>query len=144
MRGLGWFRAGAIVWLLAGALHLLAIYNAVWGVPTDPAELRFREAARDFRVELGPIAPSGWDGMLVLSWSWSVTMFALAGLDLLVAGLLRRTGDAAGLRAASTANALAAIALLAVSIAYTFPPPAVFALLAAVAFAGARLRAPSC
>lgn len=136
-RGLGWFRAGAIALLVFGAVHSLAVIDALKGPPAEPKALAVYEAAHVYTADIGPFHASAWGGIQILNTSYSIMLLHIGILNLVLA----RAMVAAGLlRHATILNIVLTLALFGVSLAYQFPPPMVFALLCAAFFVMSLIR----
>ncbi|MFO0837346.1 MAG: hypothetical protein U1D55_02375 [Phycisphaerae bacterium] len=130
-RGRGWFRAGAITLILFGLVHLLAVYNALWGQPRNEHEIVIRREAQAYREKLGPFEPSAWGAMQILNSSYSVLLLFAGCLDLAALSIARGPAE---LRRFAMLSAIFMVLVAAIALAFQFPPPAVFAMLALVFF----------
>lgn len=135
--GRHWFLAGAIVLILFGAVHSLAVLDSFFGAP-DPRLAEADAALRRAVVPLGPLRPTAWGAVQILNISYTLLLLTLGVMNLLVLGALSQANR---LRPAAALNAGLSLALLVVALALQFPPPALFALAAFVCFGIATLRA---
>ncbi len=142
MAGLGWFRAGAVGTLLFGCAHLVAVYKGNFEPPPTPEMAAAKAALESAQEQFGPLRASAWGGVQILNASYSILLFQVGLLSLAAARACAQTGRLAAL---TWINLTAMAALLAVSLWFQFPPPAVFALLLEVIFALslARQRRPA-
>lgn len=134
--GRRWFLAGSILALLLGAVHSLAVLNALF-VPPPPGRAALVEQLKGTTERIGPFTPSAWGTVQILNVSFSILTLGLGALNLLSLGPLAAAGR---IRRAAGVNALVMAALVAVCLAFEFPPPAAFALAGLVSFGVAFLR----
>jgi hypothetical protein len=136
--GRHWFLAGTIILLLFGAVHSLAVLDSFFGTP-DPRLAEADAALRRAVVPVGPLRPTAWGAVQILNVSYALFLLTLGVMNLLTLGPLIHSKR---LRPVAALNAALALALLAVALAFQFPPPAVFALGAFLCFGVAAFRAP--
>lgn len=126
------FWAGALVLVLFGAVHLLAVYEANFTMPTDPAELKLRtELQNGVIFEAGPIRATAAGAVQILSASYSVLLMQAGVLNLLMARVAAEHGR---LRKLTAANIVFVGLLLVITVIFQFPPPMVFAAAAWILF----------
>ena len=134
------FVAGCAVLFLFSAVHMIPMCIAMFVEPTKPAEIEAKRAMAAVAVDIGPFHTT-WAGLnMLLSASYSGLLFFVVALNVVA---LPAVVAHQRLRALATVNAIFAAILLAISLAYQFPPPALFSLIACVLFAGPRPRPTS-
>lgn len=137
MAGLNWFRTGAVGTLLFGCAHLVAVYKVNFAPPPTPEMAAAKAALESVQEQFGPLRASAWGGLQILNASYSILLFQVGVLSLSAAPACARAGRLASL---TWINLTAMAALLAVSLWFQFPPPAVFAFLLVVIFAVSLAR----
>jgi len=131
------FTTGSIILVAFGAVHLLAVYKALFTEPRAESELLLKAAALAHQDQLGPITITAWDGMMILNSSYSVLLLWIGATNLLVEGAVRRTGS---IRRLALQNAAFAAVLTGIDLIWFFPPPLIFSVGALVAFLIASRR----
>jgi hypothetical protein len=135
--GLRPFTAGAWMLVVFAFVHSIAVVKSHVATPSE-ADARLEEILRAHVYMLGPIEITAWGTVQILSISYSLLLYASGAAALMV----RRPAIMAGrLRSFAVLYLLLCLALDAVAIANRFPPPAVFATIAAVLFAWSAARA---
>lgn len=129
--GRRWFRIASISLIVFGGVHLLAVGKALLVKPSTPQEVDADRALRALSTTIGPLKPSAWHAMQILNASFSVLLIQAGVLNLL---RLRISDRAPDLRAVTVANMIFVALLLAITIAFQFPPPMVFAAFALAGF----------
>jgi len=125
------FLSGAIVLLLFGAVHLLAVYKANFTTPTDPKLAEIDAAEKALTVSFGPLTATGFGLIQILNCSYSVLLIYAGVLNLLAMRPAISTGR---LKALTACNVIFVGLLLAIIIFFQFPPPMLFAGLALIFF----------
>lgn len=136
--GLACFRAGSIVLVVFGCVHLFAIFDMLFVEPTAPMERQFKEIARSISGDFGPFHFTTWGGIVILNSSYSVLLVFAGVLNLIVAQAVSAAGL---LRRVALVNGVFAAVLLAICLACQFPPPALFAAVALILFIISTVRA---
>jgi len=138
VRGGGWFLAATIVLLLFGSVHVLAIYDSLYGKsePGTP-KARVDEALRAFKLDLGPFHATGFGTVMILNSSYSVLLLYVAILNL---ATWRCAAAAGRLRRLTVINMLFVALLGGICLAFQFPPPLLFAALALLLFIVSYVR----
>lgn len=136
--GRRWFLAGSIVMLLFGCTHSVTVIKDFFGSVPAPF-VALDEAMRAATVKMGPFVADVRGLQHILSISYSLLILTVAAIDLT---MLKPAIAAGRLRTLAGLNFTLAAGLFGVSLAFQFPPPMVFALLAAICFFVAMLRAP--
>lgn len=137
-RGKSLFVAACIVLLLFSTVHMIPMFMDLFGEPTQPAEIAAKRAMAAVAVDMGPFHTHWGKLNQLLSTSYSALLYFVAAVNLVALPAVVAGGR---LRVLAAINALFATLLLVISLCFQFPPPAVFALAAAVLFADAALRA---
>jgi hypothetical protein len=134
------FRAGAIVYIVFAAVHMLPFLKSLLVAPTDPLEIDAQRALRAVVVDMGPFHTDFGQLVELLSASYSL-LLALVGTLNLVA--LPAAATAGRLRALTLVNLAFCAVLVVVPAIYQFPPPLVFALIIETLFALSLARQPT-
>ncbi len=137
------FKFGAWLFLVTAAAHLAGHLSGS-GKPADATEAELLRLMTTYTREMGHGLRSMWDLFAGFSLCFA-TLLALVGLlDLIV--VRRHHADGAFMRQVTLANALGAVLLLALSVAYFFPPPTICLALVCAGFIGALpgSRASAC
>lgn len=129
---LRWFRAATWVLVALASVHLIPVVQSNFVPPTTEPEMRLKELALSIRQKMGPLEPTVWGGIQILNISYSVLVFFVAAVNLATARAVSTAGGLAGL---SAINAAFCVLLTAIPLLFQFPPPAIFALIAAVLYA---------
>ena len=117
--GRGWFLAGTVLIVLAGAAHTAGQFT-----PDEPPIAAGLAAMRSSSLPMGMgMAPSLMDIFRDLAFTMSVTFFALAAMNAVV--LWHRDTTAPLLRAVTALNLVWLAAFIAVCWIYRVPPPLV-------------------
>jgi hypothetical protein len=132
------FIAGTIVLLLFSAVHMIPMFADIFGEPTEPAMIEAKRAMAAVVIDMGPFHTHAGKLTQLLSASYSALLFFVVALNFVALPAVIAHGR---LRALAMVNAIFVGVLLAISLLYQFPPPAVFALTAEVLFVGAVIRA---
>jgi hypothetical protein len=124
------FVAGALVLLLFGAVHLLAVYKSNFMPPEPGPAAELDRMAKDLKHRIGPFEASAFGLIQLLSASYSVlyagaTSLATVGPAVTHGRLSRLT----------TLNLMLAALLLLLTVLAQFPPPMFFAAVATILFA---------
>lgn len=136
--GRRWYTAGCVVLLVFATVHAVAALSGLFTTPTDPAELALTDHLKASVQPLGPFRPTAWGLVQILNLSYSLLLYFAGAL----AWYVRDAAGAAGrLRGVGVLAMVLCVALFALAMAFSFPPPAVFALAGAVCFGVAALRA---
>jgi hypothetical protein len=131
------FITAAVFFIIGGLTHSLAALNGILAEPKTESEAAYRQAAKDFNMTIGPLTPSAWDGTQILSISYSILMIQAGAVNLLI----RKPAFAhAFIKPLTTINLIAATALLAVALAYQFPPAVFFSAIIFAAFAASKIQ----
>lgn len=132
------FVAGCIVLALFSSVHMIPMFVSLFTEPTVQVEIDAKRAMAAVAVDMGPFH-SHW-GLLnhLLSTSYSTLLFFVVALNLVAMPAVVAHGR---LRALAAVNVVFLGALLAISLAFRFPPPGVFSLVAEMLFLGAMIRA---
>lgn len=132
--------AGAIVLVLFGAVHLLAVYKGNFMPPDDDREAEIKRLAMEYTITMGPFTPSAWGGMQILNSSYSVLLMYAGFLNLLA---MRPVAQFGRLKVLTGCNILFVALLLLIIIVFQFPPPMLFAAIALFLFCVSWVRQPS-
>ena len=76
------FFAGAIVLVLFGSVHLMAVYQGNFVPPADERDAEIKRLALQSTMTMGPFKPSAWGGMQILNSSYSVLLIYVGVLNL--------------------------------------------------------------
>lgn len=128
-RARGWFRAGAWILLITACLHTLGHLSGPAPAKND-TEATLLRLMQEYEFQLAGLQRSANDFLNGFSLAFSVFLLFVGLLDLLVAGHV----DAAVLRRMALLHALLAAVMLALSLVYFIPPPAVCFGLALLAY----------
>jgi hypothetical protein len=131
------FVAGCIVLVLFSAVHMIPMFADIFVEPTKPVEIEAKRAMAAVVVDMGPFHTNWAKLNQLLSGSYSALLFFAAALNLVALPAIIAQGR---LRALALVNVMFVAILLAISLIYRFPPPAVFALVAEALFVGAAIR----
>lgn len=137
--GRGAFIAGCITLVLFSAVHMIPMFVDLFTEPTKPVEVEAKRAMAAVAVDMGPFHTHWGKLTQLLSVSYSTLLFFVAALNLVALPAVIAHGR---LRSMAMVNAVFVCVLLAVSLAFQFPPPGVFSLIAAAFFALAAAKAP--
>lgn len=143
--GRRWFIAGAVILVLFGAIHVLAIFQGLMAAPPDPtkmtgAELEMAhldETAKGVKQRLGPFEFSAWCLFQILNSSFSLLLLGAGCTNLIVC---RPVAAAGRLNRLTALNMTMTAALTAVTVIWRFPIPMVFAAGATICFLISLLR----
>lgn len=125
------FMAGAIVLVLFGAVHLLAIYQGNFVPPPPGPEAELDRMAREIKQEIGPFEASAFGLIQLLNASYSVLLLYAGAVSLVAVGPAAAHGS---FRRLTITNLILAALLLFLTILYQFPPPMLFAAAALILF----------
>lgn len=134
------FIAGCITLLLFSTVHMIPMFIDMFVEPTAPAEIEAKRAMASVVVDMGPFHTHKGKLWLLLSASYSTLLYFVVAINLAALPAIIALDR---LRFVAYVNAIFTMVLLAISLAYQFPPPAVFALIAAVCFIAALVKARS-
>jgi hypothetical protein len=132
------FIAGSITLLVFSVVHMIPMFFDMFVEPTQPLQVEARRAMAAVVVDIGPFRTNLHKLHLLLSASYSTLLFFVAALNLVALPAMvahRRLPTLAAV------NAIFAGILLAIAVAFNFPPPAVFSLGAMLFFIAALVRA---
>lgn len=133
------FVAGCIVLLLFSTVHMIPMLADLLTTPTEPVQVEAKRAMAAVTVDMGPFH-SHWGKLnQLLSVSYSALLYFVVAVNLVALSGVVAQGR---LRTLAMVNASFSGLLLSISLAFTFPPPAVFALIATILFVMAAMRAP--
>jgi len=133
--GRGLFITGTVLLALTGVLHTIGQFT-----PEEPALAAALAAMRASRLPMGlSMAPSLFDIFRDLAFTMTVTFFAIAALDAVVAW--HRDTTAAMLRAVALVNVVWLAAFVGVCFVYAVPPPLISGIVVWPFFLLAWLRA---
>ncbi len=131
------FLAGAVVLILFGLVHLLAVYHGIFLPPADDKKAEIRRLAIEDTGAMGPFKPSTWGGMQILNSSYSVFLVYIGFLNLLAIRPAAQAGRLAGL---TVCNIFFVALLLLITIIFQFPPPMLFAGIALILFGASWVK----
>jgi hypothetical protein len=132
------FLAGCITLVIFSTVHLIPFFHSILAEPTDPLEVEASRALAAVAVDMGPFHSNFGKLVHLLSASYSVLLYFVAALNF---AALPSVAAAGRLRRLAMVNAAFVAVLLAIALAYQFPPPGVFALIALLLFVAAFVRA---
>lgn len=124
-----WFRVGAWILLITAGLHTLGHVSGPLP-PKNDTEATLQRLMREYQFQLGGVQRTTEDFLNGFSLTFSVFLLFVGLLDLLIARHL----ESSVLRRVTLLHAALAAGLLALSLVYFIPPPAVCFGLALVAF----------
>ena len=124
MKGKRTFIAGAVWLILFGTVHSLAFVRGLVVEPTEEFEKRFHDAGKAWKIEMGPLQTTALDTMQILSGSYSILLIFAGAMNLTCMSALIAHN---ALKRATILNIVFISMLLALTIAFRFPPPMVFA-----------------
>jgi hypothetical protein len=126
------FAAGAIVLIVFGGTHLLAVYNSFVIPPSTPQEQALDKALRDvLLMSFGPLKPTFADAVHILNSSYSVLLLFVGVVDLMCWRAMAAVGRLGRL---ALTNLIFTAIIAIIPTLLQFPPPAVLGAIAAVLF----------
>ncbi len=132
------FVAATWVLVLFSTIHMIPMFADLFGSPTQPLEIEAKRAMAAVTVDLGPFHTHWGKLNQLLSASYSALLYFVAAVNFVTVGAAAAHGK---LRSLALVNAIFAAILLAICLAFSFPPPAVFSLLALVLFGWSAAKA---
>src|SRR5262245_32051384 len=135
------FIAGTIVLALFSAVHMIPMFNDIFGEPTKPDEIEAKRAMAAVVIDMGPFHTNWAKLHQLLSASYSALLFFVVALNLVGLPAVCAPPPHGRLRALALVNVIFVAVLLIIALIYQFPPPGVFALIALILFLGAWIRA---
>src|SRR5678815_3436648 len=119
--GRGWFLGGCITLAVFSAVHMIPMFISLFVEPTKPSEVEAKRAMTAVGVDLGPFHTT-WTGLnQLLSVSYSALLFFVVGINLVAFPAVAAVPGR--LRALAMVNAVFVAILLAIAVAFQFPPP---------------------
>ncbi|MBU6413195.1 MAG: hypothetical protein KGS45_06955 [Planctomycetes bacterium] len=131
------FVAGTWVLVLFSTIHMIPMFADLFGTPTQPLEIEAKRAMAAVTVDMGPFHTHWGKLNKLLSVSYSALLYFVAAVNFVTVGAAAAHGK---MKSLALVNAIFAAVLLAICLAFSFPPPAVFALLAMVLFGLAAMK----